>query len=194
MIQNCSSKTIHILLLAFLHLGKSQQSCRIYSGQGESCIFPYRFNGEFYSECTTNFMKDSTTPMCPIRLQNSQTLEASKNPEDWGHCSKECDLQVYGSNQDIYDEIVELARQFPSIAKPFTIGYSTRGVELIGIRISQNVRRERKLMKPMVRLVGNMHGNEVVGREVLLHLARHLVHGYAWVSVSLHYSMTYLLT
>ena len=81
--------------------------------------------------------------MCPIRLQNSQTLEASKNPEDWGHCSKECDLQEYGSNQDIYDEIVELARQFPSIAKPFTIGYSTRGVELIGIRISQNVRREK---------------------------------------------------
>ena len=48
--------------------------------------------------------------MCPIRLQNSQTLEASKNPEDWGHCSKECDLQVYGSNQDIYDEIDTLEK------------------------------------------------------------------------------------
>ena len=46
-------------------------------------------------------------------------------------------------------------------------------------------------MKPMERLVGN---NEVVGREVLLHLARHLIHGYAWVSMSQHYSMTYVLT
>ena len=29
-----------------------------------------------------------------------------------------------------------------------------------------------------VRLVGNMHGNEVIGREVLLQLARFLVLGY----------------
>lgn len=33
-------------------------------------------------------------------------------------------------------------------------------------------------MKPMVRFVGNMHGNEAVGREVLLHLSRHLLQGY----------------
>ena len=117
--------------------------------------------------------------MCPLHLENSQTLEASKDPKDWGQCSKEF------SNQKIFDDIVDLSRQFPSIAEPFTIGYSMKGQELIDIRISQNVRRERKLMKPMVTLImGNMHGNEAVGREVLLHLSRHILQGYALVSIT----------
>ena len=87
-------------------------------------------------------------------------------------------VQAYHSNKDIFNEILELARQYPFIAKPFSIGYSTQGVELVGIRISENVRKKRKILKPMVRLVGNIHGNEVVGREILLHLARYLLEGY----------------
>ena len=85
----------------------------------------------------------------------------------------------------MFDEIVELGQQFPTLAQPFTIGFSTQGVELVGIRISRSVRRGRKELKPMVRLVGNIHGNEVVGREVLLHLARHLLTGYNVVSIGL---------
>ena len=120
--------------------------------------------------------------MCPIRLTNDITLETSQDPKDWGRCAKKCDLQVYSSNQKIFDDIVELTSTFYQIAMPFTIGLSTKGQQLVGIRISKNVRRERKLMKPMVRFVGNMHGNEAVGREVLLHLSRHLLQGYDVVS------------
>ena len=116
--------------------------------------------------------------MCPFRIVNPDTLDASPSPDDWGECSTNCDLQAYTSTQDIFTAIVQLGREYPGIAKPFTIGYSAQGVELVGIRISQGVRKERKLLKPMVRLVGNIHGNEVVGREVLLHFARHLLQGY----------------
>ena len=36
----------------------------------------------------------------------------------------------------------------------------------------------RELLKPMVRYVGNMHGNEPVGRELLNHFAETLLEGY----------------
>ena len=48
---------------------------------------------------------------------------------------------------------------------------------MTGIRLSSGIRDERKLLKPMVVLIGNMHGNEVVCREVLTHLASVLVMG-----------------
>ena len=44
--------------------------------------------------------------------------------------------------------------------------------------MSQGVRAERSLMKPMVRLVANIQGNEALGRELVLQLARHLLSGY----------------
>ena len=40
------------------------------------------------------------------------------------------------------------------------------------------MRTERSLMKPMVRLVANIQGNEALGRELILQLARHLLSGY----------------
>ena len=85
--------SINVVLISIFQLGTSQESCRIYSGLGEPCIFPYILNGEFYAECTTDFKKDSTDPMCPIRLTNDITLETSQDPKDWGRCAKKCDLQ-----------------------------------------------------------------------------------------------------
>ena len=78
----------------------------------------------------------------------------------------------------VFMKIVDLAERYNSIAKPFILGSSVRGQPLVGLRMSESVREERRLMKPMVRLVANIQGNEALGRELLMQLARHLLSGY----------------
>ena len=43
--------------------------------------------------------------MCPTKLADPITLEASSDPEDWGVCSKDCKLKHYRTNQQIYDQV-----------------------------------------------------------------------------------------
>lgn len=71
-----------------------------------------------------------------------------------------------------------LERDFPFIAKMGSIGKSAQGRDLIFLRVTVNVTAPRPLGKPMFKYVGNMHGNEAVGREILIALAEHLVHNY----------------
>ena len=136
----------------------------------------------------TEFLEGSNRPMCPFQLESSSTRQAPENPSYWARCTKSsggCVLNDYNSNQQIFDEIVQLSREYPALAKPFTIGFSSEGLDLVGLRISRDVRREREMLKPMIRLVGNIHGNEVVGREILLHLARYLLQAYEWVGTKI---------
>ena len=170
-----------VLVVSLTRLSLSL-SCRTYSGLGQPCVFPFRLNGSLYTECTTlmtrTFNKNSPAPMCPVKLQNKETLEASSNLFDWGDCAKDCHLKSYSDNQEVYDEILALGSQYSDLAKPFILGTSVRGQPLVGLRLSQGVRQERLLLKPMVRLVANLHGNEALGRELVLHLARHLLAAY----------------
>ena len=42
-------------LLLFLLPAVLSKECRVYSGLGQPCIFPYKWAGQFYAECTTKF-------------------------------------------------------------------------------------------------------------------------------------------
>lgn len=80
-----------------------------------------------------------------------------------------------------YEELKQLfnslVQKYPNLAKVFSIGKSVEGRDLLVLEISENV-RERKLYEPMVKYVANMHGDEAVGRELLVYLAQHLLHNY----------------
>ena len=54
----------------------------------------------------------------------------------------------------------------------FSLGTSEEGRKLECFHVAGEVRRPRPLLRPMVKLVANIHGDEVVGRELLIALAR----------------------
>ena len=52
-----------------------------------------------------------------------------------------------------------------------------QGRPIVGLRLSAGGKM-RPLLRPMVKYVGNMHGDELAGRQVLIALAEYLVHNY----------------
>jgi carboxypeptidase D len=62
--------------------------------------------------------------------------------------------------------------------KVFTLGKSINGRNLTGIRISMNVIafKDKVIdMRPMVKYIGNIHGNEPTGRELLIQVNDHYI-------------------
>lgn len=71
----------------------------------------------------------------------------------------------YNSLVSFIDSIVQ---QYPLIAKKISIGESNQGRSIIGIKLSKNP--EKNEVEPEFKYVGNMHGDETVGREMLIQL------------------------
>lgn len=80
-----------------------------------------------------------------------------------------------------YDELSkflhDMESQYPNIAKLHSIGKSVQNRELLAIQITDNI-NEVEAGEPMFKYVGNMHGNEAVGREILIYLIQYLLENY----------------
>ncbi|MPC26472.1 Carboxypeptidase D [Portunus trituberculatus] len=70
-----------------------------------------------------------------------------------------------------------LASQHPELVQHYSVGKSVQGRDLLVIKISENV-AQRGECEPMVKYVANMHGDETVGRALVVALAQYLVLAY----------------
>ncbi|XP_050292877.1 carboxypeptidase D [Anthonomus grandis grandis] len=80
-----------------------------------------------------------------------------------------------------YDELTNTFRKLetenPSLAQLISVGRSVKNRELWALHINSNV-NERALLTPMFKYVANMHGDETVGRELMIYLAEYLILNY----------------
>ncbi|KAI4454464.1 protease m14 carboxypeptidase [Holotrichia oblita] len=80
-----------------------------------------------------------------------------------------------------YDDLQALFRKletdYPDMVKLYSVGKSVDGRDIMVLRIHKNVKRPEDLT-PMFKYVGNMHGDETLGRQLLIYLAQYLVYNY----------------
>ena len=80
-----------------------------------------------------------------------------------------------------YDELTNLFKQLeaehPEIAKLRSVGKSVKNRDLWALEINSNV-ANRTLLTPMFKFVANMHGDETVGRQLMVYLAQYLIDNY----------------
>jgi hypothetical protein len=82
----------------------------------------------------------------------------------------------YPSAQELAARMKRLALQNPDLVQTFSIGQGHDGEKLWVYKISDNVIQDE--VEPEFKYIGNMHGNEIVGRELLILLAEDLIQRY----------------
>lgn len=87
----------------------------------------------------------------------------------------------YHSTGELQDMFAKLSKEYPDLAKVHSIGSSSEGRDLTVFEITKNVRK-RSILVPMFKYVANMHGDETVGREMLIYLAEYLLYNYGKIS------------
>lgn len=80
-----------------------------------------------------------------------------------------------------YDELTNfmhnISAAYPQITKLHSIGKSVQNRDLWAIEITDKV-NETEPGEPKFKYVGNMHGNEVISRQILIYLIQYLVENY----------------
>ncbi|XP_058454656.1 carboxypeptidase D [Malaya genurostris] len=116
---------------------------------------------------------------CCVLLVNGYTLQKGVNPAG-AIIEDESFLQNphYESNNELQDLLARLQKDHPSLVKIHNVGSSLEGRPLLAIEIRPNIDRPRQLLMPMFKYVANMHGDETIGRELLIYLAQYLINNY----------------
>lgn len=86
---------------------------------------------------------------------------------------------TYHNYTALTDYVRNLADNYPSLTHLYSIGKSVQKRELWVLAVSSTPNRH-VLGKPEIKYIGNIHGNEPISKELLLHFALHLVTHYGY--------------
>lgn len=84
---------------------------------------------------------------------------------------------VYHHYEELRTQMAFYAHKYPNLTRLYSIGKSVQGRDLWVIEITDNP-GQHEALEPEFKYIANMHGNEAVGRELLLLLIKHLLEGY----------------
>ena len=91
----------------------------------------------------------------------------------------QCLLLKYHNYEELKSSLQSLASNHSDLLTLYQLSEkSEEGRSLWAVRISTDDKDERADLKPMVKYVANMHGNEAVGRELMLLFIDYLVTSY----------------
>lgn len=114
---------------------------------------------------------------------NGPTHAEQRNYQTGGSYNVDVQNDPYGIDfaYHDYDSMTRFLRsttsRYPSLTALYSIGKSVQGRDLWVLVVSASP-YEHMIGKPDVKYVANMHGNEAVSRELMLHLIHHLVTSY----------------
>lgn len=101
----------------------------------------------------------------------------SKRRSELGQDDKDIKMDHYIHYEELSTLLKRLTLEYPSISKLHSIGKSVQGRELWAVQITDKI-NEVEIGEPMFKYVGNMHGNEAIGRQVLIYLIEYLLKNY----------------
>lgn len=85
-------------------------------------------------------------------------------------------LEDYPSFENITNQLIEIATSYPELTYLFSLGTSVEGREIWALKISDNAQEDE--VEPEFKYIANMHGNEIVGRELSLLWIKYLLKNY----------------
>ena len=87
------------------------------------------------------------------------------------------ELQKHHTFNEMVAILQDFTKRFPKLTRLYDIGESSQGRKLWVLEISDKP-GFHQILKPEFRYIANIHGNEVVGRELLLNLAKLILENY----------------
>ena len=114
------------------------------------------------------------------RLDERLVTDGQLNPFTMQAVIRSTDLPAaaedYHNYQALTDELKRLADAHPEIARVSSVGKSAQGRDLWMMTISDNIDSDER--EPELLYIANMHGDEVVGRELSIYHIRRLLNDY----------------